>query len=54
MTPAELQAHLANLRGRDSLTRAMYLDAFEHSHGAQALKGLLRAEREARADEQAA
>lgn len=48
MTPAELQAHLANLRGRDSQTRAMYLDAFEHSHGAQALAELLRAEREQR------
>lgn len=48
MTPAELQAHLANLKGRDSLTRAMYLDAFEHSHGSDALAELLRAEREQR------
>lgn len=45
MTPTELQAHLANLKGRDSLTRAMYLDEFEHSHGAQALDELLRAEK---------
>lgn len=48
MTPAELQAHLDNLKGRDSLTRAMYLDAFEHSHGPDALAELLRAEREQR------
>lgn len=48
MTPTELQDHLANLRGRDSLTRAMYLDAFEHSHGSDALAQLLRAEREQR------
>lgn len=54
MTPTELQDHLANLRGRDSQTRAMYLDEFEHSHGAQALAELLQAEKQARADEQAA
>lgn len=46
MTPTELQAHLANLKGRDSQTRAMYLDAFAHSHGQDALAQLLRAERE--------
>lgn len=54
MTPAELQAHLANLRGRDSQTRAMYLDAFAHSHGQDALAELLRAEREQRANDQSA
>lgn len=48
MTPTELQAHLANLRGRDSQTRAMYLYEFEHSHGSDALAELLRAEREQR------
>lgn len=48
MTPAELQAHLANLKGRDSQTRAMYLEAFAHSHGQDALAQLLRAEREQR------
>lgn len=48
MTATELQAHLANLRGRDSLTRAMYLDVFEHSHGPDALAELLRAEMQLR------
>lgn len=48
MTPAELQAHLDNLRGRDSQTREMYLLAFMRSRGWDALAQLLRAEREQR------
>lgn len=54
MSTEELTAHLTNLRGRDSQTRAMYLDAFAHSHGQDALAELLRAEREQRANDQSA